>query len=283
MARKRLIDTEELYFDTELIDLLGPRGLHLYIRLWGLAEDWGGFEPRYDDIALKMGALKFSGDEVKGCLKLLIDAGKIIEYTAAEKQVYWLVNLLKHQPLDNPAPPKLPLPAWIKCKIEQYKSGKKYASYQVIPKKLPVAYRSATGNGVTVTVTKQNSNSNSNETVAADAAPQTPKNPTTPQGELVEAWSGLYRSESGLDYSAGPAEFTLAAGLIKKHGMAAVLEKSEWLFAACKKQKWPGKNGIGDFTIKNLSANWNSLVPATSGISGIESWLRKEEAMANQA
>ncbi len=52
MARKRVIDTG-LYFDTEICRLLGARGLHLYIRLWGLAEDWGGYEANHEDIALQ--------------------------------------------------------------------------------------------------------------------------------------------------------------------------------------------------------------------------------------
>ena len=30
MARKRLIDTDELYFDTEIVEALGDRGLHFY-------------------------------------------------------------------------------------------------------------------------------------------------------------------------------------------------------------------------------------------------------------
>jgi hypothetical protein len=158
MARKRLIDTEELYFDTALVGILGDHGMHLYIRLWGLSEDWGGYEPKYADIALKMGALKFTPEEVEGFIKKLIGARKIAEYEVEGRRIHWLANLLKHQPLDNPAPPKLPLPEWIHCEIKQYKSGKKYAAYALIKEKLPVAYQSATSNGVTVT------NSNSKET-----------------------------------------------------------------------------------------------------------------------
>jgi hypothetical protein len=64
MARKRIIDTEGLYFKTELVKILGPRGLLLYIRLWALAEDWGGYEFNAEEIALRMGALKFIPKEV---------------------------------------------------------------------------------------------------------------------------------------------------------------------------------------------------------------------------
>jgi hypothetical protein len=157
MARKRLIDTEELYFDSDMVELLGARGLHLYIRLWGIAEDWGGYEPRYSDIALKMGALIFKPKEVEKFINMLVDKKKILPYKIDGSVYHWLVNLMKHQTLDNPAAPKLPLPEWISCVIKQYPSGKKYAEYQVIPSKLPVGYSSATRNGVT--------NSNSNVTV----------------------------------------------------------------------------------------------------------------------
>jgi hypothetical protein len=158
MARKRLIDTEELYFKADLVKLLSNRGLHLYIRLWGIAEDWGGYEPKYADIALKMGALRFTTKETERFVGLLVTNKKIIEYEACGRKVHWIVNFMEHQPLDNPSPPKLPLPEWITCELLEYKSGKKYAKYLIIPEKLPVGYQSHTRNGVTVT------NSNSNET-----------------------------------------------------------------------------------------------------------------------
>jgi hypothetical protein len=173
VARKRIIDTEEFYFKADLVSLLGERGLHLYIRLWGIAEDWGGYEPKYSDIAFKMGALRFEERETKKYINRLIERGKIIEYNKDGKLVHWIVNFLEHQPLDNPSPPKLPLPEWVGCEILEYKSGKKYAKYVIIQEKLPVAYRSPTSNGVTVT--KRNSNvtvtvTNKTEPSAAEAA-----------------------------------------------------------------------------------------------------------------
>jgi hypothetical protein len=168
VARKRLIDTEELYFDTEIVKLLGDRGLHLYIRLWGLAEDWGGYEPKYSDIAFKMGALEFKTEEVEVFINKLIGDKKIIPYQKEGKTFHWLVNLLKHQPLDNPSLPKIPIPKWIDCKEQEYKSGKKYAKYIVIKSRLPVAYRSATSS-------PRNGNSNGNRVVTiAKAGERTP-------------------------------------------------------------------------------------------------------------
>lgn len=143
MARKRVFDGE-LYFDSELVGLLGSDGLHLYFRLWGLAEDWGGYEPKYADISLRMGALKISASKVESLIKKLIDVKKIIEYERNGKKYHWIVNLMKHQPLDKPALPHLPLPEWITHEVKEYKSGKKYAAYTIIPEKVPVQYENST-------------------------------------------------------------------------------------------------------------------------------------------
>lgn len=145
MSRKRVIDTE-IYFDTELCSLLGAKGLHLYIRLWGLADDSGVYQPNYKDIALRMGALKFTDKEVSDMIYGLIQVGKIIPFTGSTgKPYHYLKNFLRHQPLRNPAVPKYPLPEWIHCEIKEYRSGKKYANYSIIHENLPVGYSETTG------------------------------------------------------------------------------------------------------------------------------------------
>jgi hypothetical protein len=131
LARRRIIDTDDLYFDVEIVELLGAKGLHLYIRLWGLAEDWGGYEPNYKDIALKMGALKFTSRKVEADIRKLIDARKIVPYSVNGQEMHWIRNLLKRQPLNNPAPPRLPVPPWVRWEKKKYDSGKHYAVYRV--------------------------------------------------------------------------------------------------------------------------------------------------------
>jgi len=153
MDRKRVIDTEAFYFDDELVELLGERGLHFYIRLWGIAEDWGGFEPKYGSLALKMGALKFSIEEVKKYLNRLLLAGKIFEYEIQGKKYHWLTKLMKHQPLNNPSPPQLPLPDWIICEEHRYPSGKRYANYSCLIEKLPRHYQKPTSSLPVITPT----------------------------------------------------------------------------------------------------------------------------------
>ena len=162
MGRKRVIDTDELLFDEELFEAVGKDGLWLYVRLWSLAEDWGGYEPRYGSIALKTGILRLSSETVKEIIDELIILGKIVPYEANGKTFHWIKNFLKHQRLNNPTPPSLPLPPWVICEVKEYKSKKKYASFQIDWEKLasctsslPVGYQNTTSSLETETKQKQ--------------------------------------------------------------------------------------------------------------------------------
>jgi hypothetical protein len=146
MARKRVIDMDDLCFDTEIVSMLGAEGVILYQRLWSIAEDWGGYEPKYKDIALKMGAFNLSSKKVEAFIRKLIDAKKIVEYEIRGKKVHWIVNFLKRQTLNNPGAPELPLPEWIKCEIKlRGKFKKKTASYTIVHGMVPVPYQYDTG------------------------------------------------------------------------------------------------------------------------------------------
>jgi uncharacterized phage protein (TIGR02220 family) len=125
--------------------MLGPMGLHYYIRLWGVAEDWGGYKPNYEDLSLQMGALKILPKKCEEFDRKLIESGHIIRYQINGQPIHWLKNLMDHQPLNNPTPPKLPLPEWMDVEIHEYKSGKKYAKYRIIRDKLPDEYQDSTG------------------------------------------------------------------------------------------------------------------------------------------
>jgi hypothetical protein len=144
LPRKRVIDADGLYHDEELVDLLGERGLHLYIALWGIAEDWGGFEYLPKSISKRMGALDFTVRQVANYISKLESARKIIPFSAEGRKFYWLLNFKKHQPLNNPSLPQLPIPEWINYEVKKYKSGKQYAVYSVIPGRLPVGYQDIT-------------------------------------------------------------------------------------------------------------------------------------------
>ena len=137
MSRKRLIDADGLFYDTELVRLLGPKGLLIYIILWTLSEDSGVYQANYDEIALRTGGLRFSAKVVEKIIAKLIEAGKILPFAVNGRTYHYIRNFLKHQKLNHPALPTLPLPPWIICEKHEYKSGKKYAKYEIDKGKLP--------------------------------------------------------------------------------------------------------------------------------------------------
>lgn len=145
MGKKRVIDTDGLYFDPALFGLLGERGYLFYIRLWCLAEDWGGLEEDCDSISLQTGVLRMAVEEVRSLIEKMVEKKKLVRFQAKGKNLLWIVNFFEHQPLNNPALPSLPLPEWIQLQICEYPSGKKYAKYLVVPGKLPPDIREITG------------------------------------------------------------------------------------------------------------------------------------------
>ncbi len=156
MGRKRLVDTDQLFFKPKLVKAIGADGLLIYIRLWGLAEDWGGLEIDADEISLQTGALRYSTELVFNTIEKLVQIGKLIPYEINGREYHWIKNLLEYQPLNNPTPPKLPLPSWISCEIKEYRSGKKYAKYTIDHKKIPVDYEETTNKLPVALETKRN-------------------------------------------------------------------------------------------------------------------------------
>lgn len=138
MARKRILDIHQLLFNTGLVDALGPRGLLVYECLWSIAEDWGGYKARYQDIALETGALRCSAAAVEEFIKILIDRGNIVPYKDEQgEEVHWIRDFLDSQTLKNPAVPKLSLPEWIEFEVHTYKSGRVYAKYTILQSGVP--------------------------------------------------------------------------------------------------------------------------------------------------
>jgi len=139
MGRRRIIDTDEFFFDTEVWGLIGERGALCFQRLWGIAEDWGGYKPHYQDLSLKMGLLRASAEEVEYYVRLLIRAMKIYPYFVnGNTEYHWIKALLKFNPLRNPAMPKIPLPPWVSVEKKQYPQSKRiYGNYRVLDDKIP--------------------------------------------------------------------------------------------------------------------------------------------------
>lgn len=150
MGKKRVVDMDAFCFDTEVVDALGYKGSILYIRLWSLAEDFGGYEPNFESIALRMGAFKLKSKEIQVFITKLVKIGKIVEYKVNGKTYHWIKAFFKRQVLNNPAlPQNVPLPEWIKAEVGEYKSGKKFAIYSIISELVPVGYQHDTGKSET--------------------------------------------------------------------------------------------------------------------------------------
>jgi len=130
MSRKRLIDVDKLLFDDELIEVLGIEGLWIYPILWSIAEDWGGYEPKYGSIALRSGALRFTKEAVQKAIDILIDLGKIIPYQVNGKTYHWIKSFFRWKPLYSPSPPDIPLPPWIKWRCSSTSSSRGYFEFQ---------------------------------------------------------------------------------------------------------------------------------------------------------
>lgn len=115
MGKRRMIDMDGLCFDPDLTDL-GLDACMFYIRLWSLAEDWGGVDIEPRSLLLQMGGMQsyYDVERIDQILNSLIELNKIIIYESNNKKYGWIKNFAKHQNLNIPAPPKLPLPEWIK-------------------------------------------------------------------------------------------------------------------------------------------------------------------------
>lgn len=106
----------------------------------------------------------------------------------------------------------------------------------------------------------------------------------TPQGEFVDRFKAAYAHISdGKSYQDDKSDYVLVDALIKKHGIAAVIEKAQIFAVLCKKQSaWFTKSGAADFTIGKLRARWNEILPQAHQKSDEDEQLeemRRQEAL----
>lgn len=117
--------------DTDLIRELTPVGRMFYLGLIQIADDSGCL----DDDLLAMKILLFPGDEslqvsdLSGFRKTLVSMGKLTPYLSGGKKCLFLRNFHKHQKLDTPTPPDVPLPEWMQW--SPYKSNPRTGKYVV--------------------------------------------------------------------------------------------------------------------------------------------------------
>lgn len=110
--RRRMLNPD--FFTDPDIVTLDPYGRLFYQGLWCVADDSGCFE--LNALFLKMKIFPgdyISLDDIQRYIDILIDNKKLITYQVNGKDYAWIKNFHKHQNLDKPSPPKVPLPPWL--------------------------------------------------------------------------------------------------------------------------------------------------------------------------
>jgi hypothetical protein len=178
MGYRRLIDCDQLFEDDQLFEAIGTDGVMLYVRLWSLAECWGGLEDNPKSISRQSGALNLSSKKVGGILKKLVELDKIFPYELEGKRYLWLKNLPKHQKLSRSPKSKIPIPNWIHAEPHEYDSKTSW-TYTVLEdlapsnSMLPDSRQYATGQSAEFT--KQSSTKQNKAVQGADHRQTTPE------------------------------------------------------------------------------------------------------------
>ena len=82
----------------------------------------------------------------------------------------------------------------------------------------------------------------------------------TPQAEFVKNWADLYFSKTGQVFKADTKDYVLVAKLLKDFSAPVVLDKAKLLFELCNNGGHYFAKSMADFTIGNLSTNWNKII-----------------------
>lgn len=85
--------------------------------------------------------------------------------------------------------------------------------------------------------------------------------PKTPAADFVERFRNCYQAATSQPFHCRKVDFIIAARMIKKYGLPAVLVKAHILAQMCyRRSVWFTRKGWGDFTIENLSNKWNMIL-----------------------
>ncbi len=87
-----------------------------------------------------------------------------------------------------------------------------------------------------------------------------------PHTQFVDNFKESYESMTDQPYKADKTDFIISKKLLDKYGQDAVVKKVKILGFLCKDQSaWFTKDGWASFSIKKLSAMWNSILPELVG------------------
>jgi hypothetical protein len=146
MARQRMIHPS-FFTDGELWEGLPDWALLFYVGLWTEAEDSGCIIGHAGTLKNRVLAARsnITPAKVQEVLDKLVELGKLVAYIGGDpehpKTYYWLVNFHRHQRIDYPTPPKLPLPDFIIWEGEEVHADGKKGTPDYKPNRRKWTYR----------------------------------------------------------------------------------------------------------------------------------------------
>ena len=108
----------------------------------------------------------------------------------------------------------------------------------------------------------ENENENENRNIILKKKEKNNNINNNKQGNFIERFANIYEDDTECSFKADKKDYILVSNLIKKYGEEELNAKAILLAIYCKKAEiWFCRNGFSDYTIGNLSRNWNSIVP----------------------
>lgn len=84
---------------------------------------------------------------------------------------------------------------------------------------------------------------------------------TSPQADFVSNFGKTYEAMTKQPFKTGKEDFVIMARLLKEYGQEATVSKAQILGRLCEgRLAWFTKGGWADYTLKTLSAHWNSIL-----------------------
>lgn len=88
--------------------------------------------------------------------------------------------------------------------------------------------------------------------------------PKPPHVVFCDQFKSSYEALTGQPYKRKREHFVIASNLVSEYGLETVIEKTRLLGVLCANRgAWFTKEGWGNFSIENLSAQWNSILSDT--------------------
>ena len=191
--RRRMLNPD-FFTDPDIVSL-DPFGRLFYQGLWCVADDSGCFE--LNALYLKMKIFpgdNISLDDIQGYIDTLIKQKKLITYHVDGKDYAWLKNFFKHQKLDKPSPPTVPLPPWVKFHGEEEFGNQRHKWYYEIIEPVGDNSRTCRGNVVDETTPEVNRSEvkrseEEEKYIKSDSSNPTSPTPTNDTSLVFEHWN----------------------------------------------------------------------------------------------